>query len=264
MRKYIPFIILSLLLFACSEQHELNPNFLPEGEYPISFSTDNFIMPTTKSFVNGGSAGVYMIDTYGVIADNNKEYVYSGGKLTAPTDKRYWTRTDQIIGVTAYYPRNANISDISDQSTIAQYNSFDILYASGPVSFNERETKTLAFDHLMSRIELQLDFTGGSYTAADIGKVYIANTIVEGSFSHNLNECTVTQGVTKTDIIPYTPDSVNYQAVIVPQTINGTQVNPVYLIYVMLKQNTKTYYVPITSTLLFEAGKKYTYTINII
>ena len=262
MKIYISLII-SIFLFACSEQDELDMNVLPDGEYPISFSADNFVMPTSKSFANGGSVGVYMTDNYSVIADSNKEYIYNEGKLTAPANKRYWTRADQIIGVTAYYPRNANISDISDQSTIAQYNSFDILFVTGGVRFNERETKTLTFAHLMSRIELQLDFTGGSYMASDIDQVYIANTIVEGLYPFGSSECVVSNIGEKKHITPYTTDNVIYQAVIIPQTINGTTANPISLIYVTLKQNMRTYCVPVTSSLQFEAGKQYTYTLSI-
>ena len=262
MKKYISLLLLSVLLSACSEQYEPDTNILPDGEYPILFSADNFVMPTSKSFVNGDSAGVYMRDNYNVITDDNKEYVYNGGKLTASANKRYWTRADQEITVTAYYPRNANVSDISDQKTLARYNNFDIMRATGTVGFNERETKTLDFSHLMSRIDLQLSF-GSGYSASDIDKVYIANTIAGGTFTYGINSYSIVPSGTKRYIFPYTSDNVNYQAVVVPQTISGTVSNPQFLFYVTLKQNIKTYNVPVTTTLQFEAGKQYTYTLSI-
>lgn len=253
MNKYISLILFSIFLVACSNEVDLDMDILPKGEYPISFSADNIIMPTTKSFAENGVAGVYMTDN-AVIADNNKAYVYSGGKLSAQANERYWTRADQVLTVSAYYPQNATISDISDQSTEGKYNSFDVLYAYNTVSFSERKTKQLAFDHLMSRIVINL--TGNT---SIVNSVKVINTITQGNINITPTSVTVSAISNKKHIIPYKFSTTVYEAVIIPQTIAANT----DLVYVLTNQNQKTYKCTLDSNITFEPGKQYTFSLAI-
>lgn len=276
MKKYrLIYILFSLGIFSlfvsCNNEIDIEEDTsLPEGEYPIEFSANNFVMPiTTRSLTDNCVVGVSMADSPNSFADTNKAYVYhtSDNTLRAQSTPRYWTREDQVLAVSAYYPANATINNIADQSNSTNYNNYDLLYATNTIAFNERQTKVLAFNHLMSRVEIRLVLKN-SYTIGSIKSVLIANTIIEGTLN-NWNSLvsapSISLGGTRGYITPdqheTISDTVKYQAVVFPQTVTGG--SSVNLIYVSLHQNARTYQVPLPANLTFEAGKTYTYTIDI-
>ncbi|MDH6306520.1 hypothetical protein M2459_003224 [Parabacteroides sp. PF5-5] len=269
MNKYISLILFSIFFVACSNESDLDMNILPDGKYPITFSADNLIMPVSKSFDENGIAGVYMHDIDGVtipLSENsNRQYVYSNSQLRAALDdyRRYWSRADQEVLVTAYYPYNSTMSgstfeinDLSNQDSPTNYDNFDILHVSSSVRFSERKTTVLAFDHLMSRIVINL--TGSNL--ANVNSVRIANTFTKGTV--NITTGTVSGGANKKNIIAnkYPDDSNTYRAVVIPgQTITAGM----DLIYVTTGKNQKTYKCTLASDVTFEPGKQYTFTLTI-
>lgn len=264
--------ILSLLVSCNNETDSVIDTPLPEGQYPVEFSASNFVMPvTTRSLTDNCVVSVTMTDNIPTISDANKNYVYraSDNTLRAQASPRYWSDANQILTVRAYYPVGATIGNITDQSSIGQYHHFDVLYATNTIAFNEREIKALTFSHLMSRVEIRLALKN-SYTSSDIQSVQIANTITQGTLNNWNTSSTPsagtsggTRGYITSCAYEITSDTIKYQAVVIPQTVTASSGSPVSLIYVALNQNSRTYYMPLTANLTFEAGKTYTYTIDI-
>lgn len=175
-------------------------------------------------------------------------------------------------GVKQYYPANGNGVDIyafhpagspsafevkSDQSTDAGYRASDLMWASLSNVKSSSENHTLAFSHKLSKIIVNL--VSGTDLAAgelDIATITLGNgdLVTGGTFTAATGTFTPATSGTGTIIIARNAGTSAHAASVVPQAMSGKKIN------VNIAGLQKSYTI---STPQFQAGTKYTYTLQV-
>lgn len=269
----------ALALTACTED-VADDNSLPDGRYPMTFTTTVQGLTQTRATMDNTWAGT---EEVAVMAGNTvKKYMAAnGGELTpADTDNpHYWT--SKTMTVQAWY--SATYSDTRPEKFTVQpgqnngtgYQQSDMLYAIASVSYSGGSSASLEFKHLPAKVVVNLKadtqngiteadvtnatvtlvnqaLTSGTITVDEDGKTYTVAQAASGS-----------EGITPQKLDQSASDyQQTVQALVVPQQMQGRK---------FIKVTTGAdaaardyYYTPTTEADgKLEAGYQYTYNITV-
>lgn len=269
----------ALALTACTED-VADDNSLPDGRYPMTFTTTVQGLTQTRATVDNTWAGT---EEVAVMAGNTvKKYMAAnGGELTpADTDNpHYWT--SKTMTVQAWY--SATYSDTRPEKFTVQpgqnngtgYQQSDMLYAIASVSYSGGSSASLEFKHLPAKVVVNLKAdTQNGITEADVTNATVTlvnQALTSGTITvdEDGKTYTVAQAVSGSDGI--TPQKSGQtvsgyqqtvQALVVPQQMQGRK-----FIKVTTGAGTAArdyYYTPTTEVDgKLEAGYQYTYNITV-
>lgn len=274
MKRFLQFLVASALVVSmqgCSKDSALEPN--PDSKVQLRLTGE--INQTTRvndaGFQTNDAVGVY-VSTNGTLAESgnyfdNEKYTYANdngsGELTS-TIPIYWPTKDSELSVFAYYPYVESVSSTSaypfavatDQNADGAFYQSDFLYANALNLAPTSEPVALAFEHKLSRVDIELGVAAESSITLDQLKAAEKNLTIIGVAAEgtiDLEDGTATAGDATTTITPMANDGgVSYSAVVYPQTNKVT---------FRIELNDRVYGYSTNAT--FEAGKKYTYTLTI-
>lgn len=268
----------ALALTACTED-VADDNSLPDGRYPMTFTTTVQGLTQTRATVDNTWAGT---EEVAVMAGNTvKKYMAAnGGELTpADTDNpHYWT--SKTMTVQAWY--SATYSDTRPEKFTVQpgqnngtgYQQSDMLYAIASVSYNSSSPASLEFKHLPAKVVVNLKAdTQNGITETDVTNATVTlvnQALISGAIAVDKEgkNCTVAQVVSGSEEI--TPQKSGQtasgyqqtvQALVVPQQMQGKFIKVTIGTGAAVRNY---YYTPTTEADgNLEAGYQYTYNITV-
>ncbi len=232
---------------SCSENTP-DSDILNPQDNEISFVTS--IYPPTRvvsdKFEAGNEISVYAKDGEALYSDN-VSYAYTNGKFVSATPIIY-KDTKQNLTFYATYPamdvdtKGFTFEIESDQSASKNFEISDLLTAE--TSATNNLIPELTFYHRMSMIVVDMigDAEGG--VASISAKNQAVCNLVDGEFTATGTNVTIT---------PADNSSVGFKLLIAPQTIAAGEVFATYIV------DGKTYTWDVDTSLVFEAGKQYTF-----
>ncbi|MDR1666338.1 MAG: fimbrillin family protein [Bacteroidales bacterium] len=231
-----------------------------------------------NAWAAGDAIGVFMVEnaTTSVTGGNaNKKYVAGAagvtGNFAAATPEEenvmYYPEGGEDVDFIACYPYRQDIStlgtypvNVATQSSPAD---IDLLYArtseSVPGGYSKTYTQPvpLAFKHQLSR--LALNVTSSDLTALQLQDLQITLAGLNTTASFALADGTLSSPGNIANIVPYTVTAgARYEAIVLPQAIDGTTVTIRFVI--SSASIDYTYTVPAVT---LEKGKEYQYTADI-
>lgn len=256
------------MLAACSNEDEnagtdiiqLRSNINENVEMTTRAKTESNLQNT--QFVSGKTI---MVEAY----EKDATTAYTSGNYTTGTSGSmtgtlYYPASQKNIDICAYYPSAVTSSSTTfgpistAQTTDANYQSSDLMYATKLTDKAKGSTHELTFNHAMAKIVVNLTAGNGvteSNITSNVSAVKINNTITSATISKG--QVTGTSGSTKADI-DITDSKTSNCGIIVPQKLTaGTT-----FITVTYNSTNLTYAIP-TGDKTFEAGKVYTYTFTV-
>ncbi len=270
-KNYFLLAVAAVAFAACSndESDNLEPSI-------ISLTSNIVEAETTRANLTDAEAQ----NTQFVTSKSIKVEAYKTGQTTAYTTGNYTTNgsgtltgslyypaTDENIDICAYYPNTISSSSTSftvdaTQTTAANYQSYDLMYATKLTNKAKGSTHALTFNHALSKIIVNLQAGDGitdDNISSNVTAVKIKNTKPKAEFTiTNGAVGTITASGTAADInITGATMTSSHVGIIVPQKINsGTA-------FIEITYNSKTYTYSLSSTTTFGAKKAYTYNIKI-
>ena len=271
------FTILSVIS-SCSADDTSPGNTLPDGKYPMTFTTAVGELLVTRGTADnskwaGGEKVAIQLgndaESYGGI---KKYTAATDGKLT-PADNAntlYWRNTTETV--TAWYPysetKPTSFTVQTNQNTADNYQTSDFLYTTGTHTYSRRSACALVFKHLPVKVVINLKH-GDQVTADEVANATVSivnQPTTSGTIGDN---GTVAVAATATDvIIPNKPTSSTandyqqtVQALLVPQDIAGKK-----FIKVTIGNGDDTrdyYFTPAADAAALAAGTQYTYNITV-
>lgn len=269
----------ALALTACTED-VADDNSLPDGRYPMTFTTTVQGLTQTRATVDNTWAGT---EEVAVMAGNTvKKYMAAnGGELTpADTDNpHYWTSKTMTVqawhSATYSATRPEKFTVQPGQNNGTGYQQSDMLYAIASVSYSGGSSASLEFKHLPAKVVVNLKadtqngiteadvtnatvtlvnqaLTSGTITVDEDGKTYTVAQAASGS-----------EGITPQKLDQSASDyQQTMEALVVPQQMQGRK---------FIKVTTGAdaaardyYYTPTTEADgKLEAGYQYTYNITV-
>ena len=238
--------IVCMLFISCSDAAD-NDACLPEGEFPLTFTTRVETAVAQRASTENTWDGNEKVAIQ--VGSKVKQYVAgTDGKLVAASGVTpfYWTTEEDII-VNAWYPfaeTKPMVTVEADQSTETAFQGSDYLEAdNAQVAFSN---PTLNFYHRTAKVSVKL-IAGAGVTLEDATVQFV-------------NQTNVKEGTTVTPFVT-APDGGGdfiYTALLAPQQMQG-------LAFIKIGTNIKDYYYTpkeIADANL-EAGKRYTYLITV-
>lgn len=232
MKYFSYFIIAGLTLAACNQNElesadaEYSDEICFSAEYPSSGTR-----ATDTSFEANDQIGIYLTDATAPLelignVLNNQQYTYNGSKWTA-TLKTYWNKG--TYNAYAYYPYSGSVTSVEDfafavkldQSSKADYEASDFLWASAKnVTASSGEVK-LPFQHRLSKLQINLQkdkyYEGELPEEAD---VYIHNVVAEATIDLATGNPIKDNMATSKTIKARKLSRGVYTAIVVPQRIS--------------------------------------------
>ncbi len=245
--------MLCLVTASCSDEGDAD-NRLPDGVYPMTFTAAVDGLTATRATTDNNSqwAGNEAVNIQ--VGRDSKTYTAaSNGALTC-TGGFYWQNKNSV-NVTAWYPVNFCLDNITKQDEGTNYAQLDFLYSpSKEVSFNT--TASLNFEHRMAKVTVTLQ-AGGGLADSDLNGA----TVKFYGYTTATVDCaagTITSPDKNGWITPNQSGS-SYSALLIPQSpfpggekfISVTIGSDIY------------YYIPQSGDADTEAGKAYNYTITV-
>lgn len=241
-----------LLLAACAQDDTEMGQPLPDGQYPMTFTTAGITLSVeTKATTDNNWQGVQTVAVK--VGDEVKPYTvnpssdYQTATLTSD-DPFYWQNTAPVT-VSAWWPYtdgSTAMPDVvvqADQSCTSGYQQSDYISASGKVEFNG--SHALTFSHLTAKVVVKPLQRGNGIGENDLDGAAI--TLVGVS----------TGKATDATIIPY-DDGTSHLALLPGQAITAGKP----FIQVTLADGTVYNYKP-DEAITLQAGYQYTYTITV-
>jgi hypothetical protein len=227
---------------------------LPDGKYPMTFTAAVDGLAATRATTDNNSwwTGNEAVNIQ--VGSESKTYTAaSNGALTC-TDGFYWGDKNSV-NVTAWYPVDFSLANITDQSQSDNYAKLDFLYSSPKeVSFNT--TASLNFEHRMAKATATLQ-AGSGLANSDLSGA----TVKFYGYTTATVDCaagTIADPSNNGWITAYKSGS-SYSALLIPQSpFPGGE----KFISVTIGSNTY-YYIPQSGDADTEAGKAYNYTITV-
>lgn len=259
---------------ACSNDTE--EMFLQEDEIKLTSE----ITPSRVTSLDYQSTQIVEGQQVGVIVENAKRphtnvmwTVGNNGALINSGQTLYWG--DGEIVVTAYHPFNANwvgstqessfyINETVELFTVSTDQSIDKNYVNSDLLWvKETANKTtnaipLTFTHKLAKISVTLISESSTADLSD-ATIYVCGTNIETNFNPLTGELSDVVYANVEDIKAgiTTDEASTASAIIVPQTIaKGKE-------FIKVVQGTKIYYYTLPSDKTFEAGKSYSYTLEV-
>lgn len=153
-------LYLILFLSACTGMTEESGRLLPEGEYPVEFSSQMEGLEVTRATSESTWAGTEQIAVQ--IGNETKKYkAETDGKITASAGETpfYWMMNNETKAVKAYYPfslASANVLTVEPDQRAMGFEGSDALYAAATsISFADSK-KELTFSHLPAKVVVNL------------------------------------------------------------------------------------------------------------
>ncbi|WP_101689925.1 fimbrillin family protein [Dysgonomonas massiliensis] len=254
----------SLAFTACSSDDECTGYNGKDDKY-VKFAGsigEQMTKAAGTEWGSGDAIGVYMKAAgadLGTASDLNVRYTTTGdGIFTAATQGIELPADGSKVDFVAYYPQQATINDFKYPINVADQTSLpniDLLYSNNAVNADKNNAVVqMNFKHMLS--QLILNVTPGDGVSSLNGlSLNMADVITDGTF--DLKNGTTTIGTTKATISPAvnvaTGASVN--AILVP----GQDLATTKLTFTLDGRT----YVWTPDAQVLEAGKKYTYNIQL-
>ncbi len=193
MKYQLYFIIAGLSLAACT-QNELEVTNMADSD-EISFIAEypaTVTRATDTSFEANDQIGIYLtnagapLELVGNVL-NNQQYTYNGDKWSS-SHKTYWN--NGTYNAYAYYPYTGIVTSVEDfafsvkldQSTKAEYEASDFLWASAKNLTASNDEVTLPFQHRLSK--LQINLQKDKYYEGELpegAEVFIHNVVADAT-----------------------------------------------------------------------------------
>jgi len=269
MRKsYFLLAASALMIAACSSEESGNQSVQNSEVISLSATVSSGMRAsgTTLQNVQFVSGASIHVEAY----KHGEGTAYANGNYTttdaegAMTGSLTYPATGGNIDICAYYPSTVNSNTTSftvqtDQSSDANYQNSDLMYADKLENKAKGPTHNLTFNHALSKIIVNIQ-AGTGVTTDDITTwvtaVNIKNTKHTAGF-------TITDGAVgtigesgETTDINITGTKTSNEGIIVPQTVAAGE-----FITVTYKGNDYKY--ELTADKEFEPGNKYTYTLTL-
>lgn len=274
-KRYLPGKLLMLLmatalLGSCAKETMDGGEPLPEGKYPVEFTTQMYDMEVTRATTDnkwdgdGSEKVAVKVDTEVKQYVADKDDNITADKGVTPF---YWTKSNESKTVTAYYPfalaSASSITVKTDQDQAASYQASDALYAA-PATFAFADaTKQLTFHHLTAKVVANLK-AGDGVTDAEVqgATVKFVSQSLTATFDNQTGAVTAAQPgnsqITPNALSAASNFQKSVQALLVPCQMQGKQ-----FIAVTIGSDTF-YYTPANATDgLLASGKVYTYEITV-
>lgn len=209
---------------------------------------------------------------------NNEQYSVDGnGKLTPKTAANTMTWPDgATLDFYAYAPysssytynENNAFSVKTDQTSTANYLASDLVLAQNTnKTYTEGSPVELAFNHLMSKISVNITKAAGATVDLKYAKVSIVNTNTATTFNPSASESILGESSTPAEITLFQGDNTDepstVMGIMVPQTI----AEATRLIKIQTNTNdasaNRTLYAKLSSETVFESGMVYTLNVEI-
>ena len=277
--RMLPLLMAVALLGGCVQEKMDGSQPLPEGKYPVEFTSTAYGLNVNARAVTEDNTWEGGEEVAIKVGDQTKKYVVTdktGGKITA-TAPFYWTKSDETKTVTAWHvPGNYNsvfpstFQVAASQSTPPSYQSNDLVMACQDISFGDA-SKQLAFKHLTAKVVVNLkgNAAAGDVSGATVRFVSTATTSeVKASSSTDRSGMYITpvklSSSHNSPILPYTlPTAANgfmksMQALMIPQSTDGG------VAFIEVTHNGKQYnYKPTPGECNMMSGNQYTYNITV-
>lgn len=259
------FISSLLLLAGCAKEED--PNRLPDGQYPMTFTASVEGPTATRATTDNSWTGGEEVAIQ--VGDEVKKYTAAAatGVLSAANDVTPWYwQTTADIEVTAWHSHNyssarpTSFTVQADQSGERGYQQSDLLYAAAQqVTF---KNSALTFKHLPAKVVVNLK-AGDGVMDNDVqsATVSIVNqALTSGAIDTHwvVAQATAGNSIITPNVLP-TPTTgyqKSLQAIVVPQQMQNKK-------FIRVTAGGNDYfYTPATDANL-EAGKQYTYNITV-
>lgn len=278
----------SLLAFSsCSMEEEIGGS-LPEGEYPMEFTTSVKELKVTRSatvdgvWQSGDQIAVRVDGDQGVKTYTPTTGISGNLATLTSTAPFYWQKSDETKKVSAWYYgdnvfRGALLgswSVESDQNTDGGYQESDFLYApETEITFSGRTTSKLAFYHQTARVVINIENAEAVTDASDIQSVIIGeadNLALSGTYTQpsapntaglwDISSATFGT-VTPKEISPTGSYLKSYAALLIPQNMSE-KTNKKFIVVTLTGGDTY-YYTPENQAADLVSGQQYTYNITV-
>ncbi|WP_158712745.1 fimbrillin family protein [Parabacteroides pacaensis] len=275
--------ILALLMAACTQDEPADGTALPEGKYPMTFSTA--VEGLTVSRANTAEGEWTEGDAVAVKVGNDvKQYTPATGStpvtLQAASNVTpfYWQKSDETKKVSAWYCGTeyketlpATWAVQSNQSTEngKGYQQSDFLYApETTISFAERNNASLTFYHQTAKVIINIVNGEAATNVNQIQSVVIGNNNIalSGTYTKpNTGQTAGTWNTSSATMSTITPKSItpasgclkSYAALVIPQDVTDK------FIAVTLNNSNTYYYTPENNDGNLQAGQQHTYNITV-
>lgn len=278
-KSFVPVWILSAMLLVGGCSPVADEDMLPDGQYPITFTTTVQGAMQTRTTVDNTWAGTEEVTV--MIEETVKKYkAESSGALTPNDagDKFYWT--NKTMTVQAWYPDTYSHIDTDprpcpnffivkkDQNSGTNYQDSDMLYAIQSVTYSSGGSAELEFKHLPAKVVVYLKAdTQNGVTEEEVKNATV--TIVNQSLTSgaiNADErdmtCTVTQVISGGGEITPKKSSRDYYQQTVQALVVPRQMKDLKFIKVKIGESIY-YYTPKNDDANLKAGYRYNYDITV-
>ena len=276
MKKICFIAITALLLFTACSNHEEEIN-IAEGKDLIQLSSniDDGGLGTRANLVYANESQNTQFDSgKGInieIYKTGASSTYTSGTYTTNgsgglTGSCYYPADGSNIDICAYYPSSVKSSTTSfnvgtDQTSVANYQSYDLMYATKLTNKAKGSTHELTFRHALAKIMVLLSAGNGvnkSDLQSYVSAVKLKSLKPTATFSISGGAVgTITANGTAADVsINGSGVTSAHSAIIVPQTHDAGA-----FIEIIYNGNTYTYSLPSSTT--FSSGYVYTYNITV-
>lgn len=282
---HLAFALFVLLSSSCSTEIDTKGNALPDGKYPLTFTSSVEAMTLTRATADGTWTENDKVAVK--VGEAVKEYTFatSGNTLSADVPF-YWQSSGETKTVSAWYCGDGSTatgqthagavpttwSVKSDQSSDG-YQQSDFLYAPAKEITFSAETKSLAFYHQTARVVINIKNAEAATKEGDITSVVIGNAgnlALSGGYTapSGTNVTAGTWDITSAPTMgTITPKDIaasgsgilkTYTALVIPQNMVGKK-----FLAVTLSDNQVYYYTPSGSDANLESGQVYTYNVTV-
>lgn len=222
----------------------------------------------------GDEVGVFMVEHGGtVVSDDacNKKYTVSGTNLSAAEGDMYYP-VDGAVDFIAYYPYNAQWSDLSNETSIEIGNQteqakFDLLYAKADNSGSGytkgySEAVDLKFDHKLAKVVFNCKADG--LASLDGMTVKIKGMNSKGTFDLATGTVSSTDNsageITARELTAAAQGYLkSYDAIVMPDQYAANEITVEFTV----GDNTFTWTIDKAEDAKFESGNEYTYEVTV-
>lgn len=274
--KHFPAIAFAILV-ACSSCGNDGPSVpstpsepdKPNVQIPINIGT-TISRATETAFENGDQMGLFVVnrnaDGSAVPLKPSGNYVdnmlYTYVTSWNPASALYWKDAETHADFYMYYPYTSTITSVdampfkvnADQSSEAAFKASDLIVGSTLDVVPTASPVNIMAKHIMSQVAIVLKAGAGfteSSLAASNPSVRINNLVTSSTV--NLSTSEVTMNGTASNVIPYKDGNV-YRAIVVPQTVEGTQLVTVTI---------DGYEYKLSQNITFVSGKRHTLNVTV-
>jgi hypothetical protein bacD2_14720 len=160
-KSFVPVWVLSALLLVSGCSPVVDEDILPDGKYPMTFTTTVQGLTQTRATVDNTWAGTEEVAV--MVGNKVKKYTAANNGALTPadaSDKLYWT--NKTMTVQAWYSatysdtRPDNFTVQQNQNSGTGYQQSDMLYAIESVTYSSGSPASLAFKHLPAKVVVNL------------------------------------------------------------------------------------------------------------